>query len=149
MSIDLFEFETPTPFLVGEAVLYNGNFIAERASGYYNGNKTSWHVSEVVWFYGIFEGINSWDNTSLEWITNVCKQEFEIHPSVRSGKVNGVEAQFVAIKKLAVCNKREAKKLIESLHRDRGYVLMYSKTKDERTLKHKIQELTLKNNLTQ
>lgn len=141
MTVDTFEFHMPEPFSVGEGLILHGNFIAERASGYYNGHKVSWHVSEVVWFFGLFEGRNSWDNLSLEWITNVCKQEYGLHPTVSSCIVNGVEAQFVRIKGLGEYNKHQARKLVEAKHREYGHVLMYSKSTMGSTLKHQVQTL--------
>lgn len=141
MTEQTFEFEMPEPFLFGESYLIHGNFIAQRASGYYNGNKTSWHVFEVVWFFGLFNGTNSWDNSSLEWITKICKVEFNLDATVSSCTVNGVEAQYVAIQQIGEHNKREAKKLIEANHRERGHVLMYSKSKSGKSLKHQVQTI--------
>ncbi|MCG9576137.1 hypothetical protein L1D14_07770 [Vibrio tubiashii] len=127
-------FTVPDEDLKAPRLLILGNFIAEKASGYYNGNKTSWHVYEVEWIIGEFE---PHQNDECDLGHKVINKQNYDYKSVRSnGKIC-----FVTVRKIADTDKRNATKLMREHHGQKGCVVAWSESGvNSEPTRHEIKE---------
>ncbi|APX10042.1 hypothetical protein PPW95_25230 (plasmid) [Vibrio parahaemolyticus] len=125
------QFVVPETDLNAPRMLVVGNFIAEKASGYYNGNKTSWHVTEVEWIVGDFERHQNYECNLGSKVIHQQRLEFL---SVRScGSVC-----FVTVRKFGDMDKRKAKKLIQEEHAKKGCVVYWTENEQKEIVRNEI-----------
>ncbi|MDN3661147.1 hypothetical protein [Vibrio agarivorans] len=125
-------FIVPKADLMGEARLVLGNFIAERATGYYNGNKTSWHVYEVEWIIGEFEAHQNYE-------CDLGTKVIEIHGYENKSVRTSGNKCYVTVRYISETNKREAKKVLQQKHFEKGYTVGWSYNSEHTAvIKHEI-----------
>lgn len=66
MTAKISTFTVPT--IDDQDTLFLGNYIAHKRKGYYNCNKVSWHVQNVIWITGCFP---TDDNLDIDFASNV------------------------------------------------------------------------------
>ncbi|BBM67942.1 hypothetical protein VA249_45880 (plasmid) [Vibrio alfacsensis] len=127
------KFTIPKSDFDAPRMLILGNFIAQKASGYYNGNKTTWHVYEVEWIVGEFE---KHQNYECDLGAKVINQQGYEYKSIRScGPIC-----FVTVRKIANTNKRDAKKIMQKLHEQKGCIVAWSENPQHGIIRHEVQE---------
>jgi len=117
-------FTIPKTDLDSSKMMILGNFIAEKATGFYNGNKTTWHVYEVEWIIGEFE---KHQNYECDLATKVINHQKYESKSVRS---TGLTC-FVTVKDIANTNKQTARKLMKEHHEQKGITVAWSESENE------------------
>ncbi|MDK9789834.1 hypothetical protein [Vibrio sp. D431a] len=128
--MNTWQFVVPESDLDSSKMLIHGNFIAEKASGYYNGNKTSWHVYEVEWIVGEFERHQNYECDLGAKVINKQGYEFK---SVRS---NG-SVCFVTVRKIDNTNKNQAKKILREEYAKKGRIVSWSENESKtEVIKH-------------
>lgn len=110
------------PTLDDTKTLIQGNYIAIKRTGYYNCNKTSWHVMRVNWIVGDFPVD---DNTDLDFTTNLAATLPTCKDSSVTLTTRGNYAYFVA-EHMGDMSKAEARALIKKWHTlDGGITVSY------------------------
>lgn len=125
----MLSFIVPANNLNSDTLMISGNFIARKATGYHNGNRTSWHVYHVEWIIGAFEPHS---NAEVD-LGHSLATRFDYESTIVTSFDNMC---FITVKKLGQMSKHEAKALIKQKYEDLNHTVAWGASSDNEFMKH-------------